>query len=137
MKHFEHERTVSQAEINEFGALALHSSEREVAATEAERDSIKLKIVEFMADKVGMEFDGVISGVSDRGLYVELKETHAEGMIKIRDLGEDYFNFDEGRYRIVGERTKTEFRLGDPIRIKLVAARPLDRELDFALAESK
>jgi ribonuclease R len=137
VKHFEHERTVSKAEIDEFSALALHASEREVAATEAERDSIKLKIVEFMMDKVGMEFDGVISGVSDRGLYVELTETHAEGMIKIRDLGEDYFNFDEGRYRIVGERTKTEFRLGDPIRVKLTAARPLDRELDFALAESK
>jgi len=134
LKHFEHERTVSGKEMSEFKELAVHSSEREVSAAEAERDSIKLKVVEFMADKVGQEFDAVISGVSDRGIYVELNETHAEGMIRIRDLGDDFFIFDEPRYRVVGERTQKAFRLGDPIRVKLMAARIFERELDFALA---
>ena len=134
LKHFEHERTVSVGEMSEFKELAVHSSEREVSAAEAERDSIKLKVVEFMAEKVGQEFDAVISGVSDRGIYVELNETHAEGMIRIRDLGDDFFIFDEPRYRVVGERTQKAFRLGDPIRVKLMAARLFERELDFALA---
>jgi ribonuclease R len=134
LKHFEHEKTVSKSEMEEYDSLALHSSEREVAAAEAERDSLKLKIVEFMADKIGEEYDAVISGVSDRGIYVELKENRAEGMIRIRDLGDDYFIFDEPRYRIVGEKTKKEYRLGDPIRVKLTAARIFEKELDFALA---
>ncbi|HEX7651103.1 MAG TPA: S1 RNA-binding domain-containing protein, partial [Candidatus Paceibacterota bacterium] len=76
--------------------------------------------------------DAVVSGVNDRGVFVALKETHAEGMIRIRDLGDDYFTYDEKRYRLVGERTKQEIALGDPIRVKLIAARPLDKELDFA-----
>ncbi|MFZ1987587.1 MAG: ribonuclease R [Minisyncoccia bacterium] len=135
LKHYEHDQKIPTQELEEFDSLALHASEREVAAAEAERDSIKLKIVEFMADKIGQEFDAVISGVSDRGIYVELNETHAEGMIKIRDLGTDYFIHDQKRYRLVGERTKVEFALGDLIHVKLIAARVLDRELDFALVE--
>jgi ribonuclease R len=134
LKHFEHDKKIDGKEMAEYDRLALHSSEREVAAAEAERDSVKLKIVEFMADKIGTEYDAVISGVSDRGIYVELNETHAEGMIRIRDLGDDYFIFDQPRYRIVGERTKKQYALGDPIRVKLMAARPFERELDFALA---
>jgi ribonuclease R len=133
VKHYQSGDVFSKAQVEELADLALHSSEREQAATEAERDSIKLKIVEYMADKVGEEFDAVISGVSDRGLYVELNATRAEGLIRIRDLGDDYFIYDEKRYRIVGERTKTSYALGDPIRVKLTEARVLDRELDFAL----
>jgi ribonuclease R len=137
LKYYEHEQKLPQKELAEYEELALHSSEREVAAAEAERDSVKLKIVEFMQDKIGQEFDAVISGVSDRGAYVELTGTHAEGMIRIRDLGDDYYIYDEKRYRIVGERTKTAFALGDPIRVKLTGARTFERELDFALAEKK
>ncbi len=133
LKHFEHEKKVPQKEMDEYDALALHSSEREVAAAEAERDSVKMKIVEFMADKVGTEYDAVISGVSDRGLYVELKENHAEGMIRITTIGDDYFIHDQKRYRLVGERSKKEYALGDPVRVKLMAARMFERELDFAL----
>jgi ribonuclease R len=133
VKHYQNDDVFTKAEVEELGDLAFHSSEREAAATEAERDSIKLKIVEFMADKVGQEFDAVISGVSDRGLYVELNETRAEGMIRIRDLGDDYYIYDEKRYRIVGDRTKVQYALGDPIRVKLTEARVLERELDFAL----
>jgi len=135
MKHFTDDQPVTKEDIAELEELAVHSSEREVSAAEAERDSVKLKLVEFMAPKVGEEFDAVISGVSDRGLFVEVTETRAEGMIRIRDLGQDYYIYDDKRYRIVGERTKKEYRLGDPIRVKLIAARVQDRELDFGLAE--
>ena len=137
VKHFADREPLTDAELAEFDALALHSSEREVAAAEAERDSIKMKQVEYLETRVGEEFDAVISGVSDRGLYVELKETRAEGMVRIRDVGNDYYTYDEKRYRLVGERTKTQFALGDPVRVKLVAARVAEKELDFTLVPSK
>ncbi len=133
VKHFSNGDPVSKEQLAELDALALHSSEREVSAAHAERDSIKMKLVEFMEDKVGQEFEGVISGVSDRGLYVELKETHAEGMVKIRDLGNDFFTYDSKRYRIIGTRTQKVFALGDPIKVKLTAVRMFERELDFGL----
>jgi ribonuclease R len=133
VKHFSDGEKISQAQINELDALALHSSEREVAAANAERDSVKMKIVEFMEDKVGQEFDAVISGVSDRGLFVELKETHAEGMVSVRNLGDDFFTYDEKRYRLVGMRTQKQYSLGDPIRVQLAAVRMFERELDFTL----
>src|SRR5262249_12030505 len=99
--------------------------------------SVKLKLVEFMQDKIGQEFDGVISGVSDRGIYVELNDTHAEGMVRIRDLGDDFYTYDEKRYRIVGMRTQEKFALGDPIHVKLLATRLFERELDFGLVKDK
>ncbi len=135
LKNFTNHQPVSREQVNELEELAAHSSEREVSAAEAERDSVKLKLVEFMEPRVGEDFDAVISGVTDRGLYVQVKETMAEGMIRIRDLGQDYFTYDDKRYRIVGERTKVQYSLGDPIRVKLIAARVLDRELDFGLAD--
>jgi ribonuclease R len=134
VKHFSHGQQVPKSELEDIDYMAAHSSEREVAAAEAERDSVKMKLAEFMADKVGQEFDAVVSGVNDRGVFVELDGLHAEGMIRIRDLGDDYYTYDEKRYRLVGERTKTQIALGDPIRVKLIAARPADKELDFAPA---
>ena len=92
-----------------------------------------MKQVEFMADKVGQEFDGVISGVTERGLYVELDETRADGMVRISALGSDYYIYDQKRYRLVGERTKTEYALGDRARVRLIGARVPERELDFEL----
>lgn len=136
VKHYAEHEKVSDEEIAELESLAVHSSEREVSAAEAERDSIKMKQVEFLAERIGEEFDGVISGVTDRGLYVELVETRAEGMINVRNVGDDYFDYDEKRYRLVGRRTKKTYALGDPIRVKLVAARIPEKELDFALAEA-
>lgn len=122
---------ITEAEMQVFDALALHASEREVAAADAERDSVKMKQVEFLAPRIGEEFDAVISGVTDRGLYVELNETHADGMINIRAVGNDYFEYDEKHYRLVGRRTRKAFQLGDPIKVKLVAARVMEKELDF------
>ena len=131
---------ITPSEMQEFDTLALHASEREVAAADAERDSIKMKQVEFLAPRIGEEFDAVISGVTDRGLYIEEQSTHADGMIRIKDLGGDpskglgagdYFEYDEKHYRLVGRRTKKVYQLGDPLRVKLTAARIPEKELDF------
>lgn len=134
-KHYTVQGAFSPNEQAELDALSIHSSEREAAAVEAERDSIKMKQVEYLSEHVGEEFDAVISGVSDRGLFVELKESRAEGMIRVRDIGDDYFIYDEKRYRLVGEKTKVEFALGDPIRVKLTDARLAERELDFQIVK--
>jgi ribonuclease R len=122
---------ITVEEMEGFDKLALHASEREVAASDAERDSVKMKQVEFLAERIGETFDAVISGVTDRGLYVELAETHADGMINIRSVGDDYFEYEEKQYRLVGRRTKKSFRLGDPIKVKLIAVRIPEKELDF------
>lgn len=137
LKHFTNRMPMSTKEFEEFDALATRSSEREVSAAEAERDSIKMKQVEYLAGRVGEEFDAVISGVSTSGAYVELNETRAEGMMRMRDIGNDYFTYDEKRYRLIGERTKTQYALGDPVRVKLLAARVAEKELDFALVAKK
>lgn len=134
-KHYTVSGEFGPAEKAELDALAQHSSEREQSATEAERDSIKMKQVEYMMRHIGEEFDGVISGVSDRGLFVELSESRAEGMIRVRDIGDDYYTYDEKRYRLLGERTKTQFALGDRIRVRLTDARIAERELEFALVK--
>ena len=125
---------ITTQEMQEFDALALHASEREVAAADAERDSIKMKQVEFLANSIGKEFEAVISGVTEHGLYVEEKETHADGMVNIRNVGDDYFEYDEKHYRLVGRRTHKAFQLGDPIRVRLLAARIPEKELDFVPA---
>jgi ribonuclease R len=135
LKNYVTDVTLSKKAMDEFDQLSMHSSEREVAAAEAERDSIKMKQVEFLAGRIGEEFDGVISGVTDRGLYVELNETHADGMIRLSSIGNDFYTYDQKRYRIVGEKTQTQYALGDPIRVKLIAARVIERELDFELVK--
>lgn len=110
-----------------------HCSDMETIATQAERASIKYKQVEFMSDKVGMVFDGVISGVTEWGLYVELNENHCEGMVPVRDLTDDFYEFDEKVYSLVGKRTKNKYRLGDPVRIKVTRANIEKKQLDFTL----
>ncbi len=122
---------ITTQEMQAFDKLALHSSEREVAASDAERDSIKMKQVEFLSERIGEEFDAVISGVTERGLYVEEQTTHADGMIRVKDVGDDYFEYDEKNYQLLGRRTKKSYRLGDPIKVKLAAARLAEKELDF------
>lgn len=136
MKHYVSDKPVSPKEMQEFDQLALRGSEREVAASDAERDSIKMKQVEFLAGRIGEEFDAVISGVTERGLYVEEKTTRADGMVRITTLGDDYFIYDQKRYRLVGERTKKHYALGDPVRVRLLTARVAERELDFELVQT-
>ncbi len=114
--------------------LAVQSSEREMHAVKAERNSIKFKQVEYMADKVGTEFDGTITGVSDWGLYVEEKNSRAEGMIRLASLKGDFFVNEASKYRIKGQKTGQTYSLGQEIRIKLTRADIEERQLDFILA---
>ena len=115
--------------------LCGHCSSMEQVAANAERASIKYKQVEFMQDKLGMVFDGVISGVTEWGLYVELNENKCEGLVPIRDLDDDYYEFDEKNYCLLGRRKKRQYRLGDPITIKVAQANLERKQLDFQLAE--
>ncbi|MDR0733257.1 MAG: ribonuclease R [Dysgonamonadaceae bacterium] len=112
-----------------------HCSGMETLSVGAERASIKYKQVEFMSDKIGMVFDGVISGVTEWGLYVELSETACEGMVPIRDLVDDHYEYDEKTYSLIGMRKKHRYRLGDPMRIKVAKANLERRQLDFSPVE--
>lgn len=110
-----------------------HCSTMEQTAANAERASIKYKQVEFMSDKLGQVYDGVISGVTEWGLYVELNENKCEGLVPIRDLDDDYYEFDEKNYCLIGRRKKRQYRLGDPITIKVAQANLERKQLDFML----
>ena len=115
--------------------LCEHSSEMEQTAANAERDSIKYKMVEFMADKVGQEFDAHISGVQSYGIYCEIDENHCEGLVGMHDLDGDYYEFDEKNYQLVGRRHHRKYQLGDALRIKVARANVERRQLDFVLAD--
>ena len=112
-----------------------HSSLMEQTAQQAERDSIKYKMVEFMGDKVGQEFDAHISGIQSYGLYCEIDENHCEGLVGMHDIDGDYYEFDERRYCLVGRRTHRKYLLGDPIRIRVASADLERRQLNFVLAD--
>lgn len=112
-----------------------HSSDMEQLAASAERASIKYKQVEYMSDKLGMEFDAVISGITEWGIYAEINENKCEGFVPIRDLDDDYYEFDEKNYWLRGRRKKKEYRLGDAIKIKVAKANLERKQLDFALVE--
>ena len=114
-----------------------YASEREQIAANAERDSIKYKLIEYMIDKVGQEFDGVISGLTEWGMYVEIKPEMIEGMVALREIHSDFYEFDEDNYRIVGKRTKKVFRLGDQVRIRVKSANLEQRLLDYELLETE
>ena len=111
--------------------LCFRASEREVIAAEAERASIKYKMVEFMKERIGEEFEGHISGLTEWGIYVELDETHIEGMSFLRDIDGDFFQFDEPNYQIIGRSTGRRMTLGDAVRIRVKRADLQKRQLDF------
>ncbi len=113
--------------------IANHSTEREIAAAEAERASIKYKQVEYMSSHVGEDFTGTISGVTEWGIYVEETETRCEGMISLRELGNDFFIFNKKTYSVKGERTKKEYRLGDTVKFKVMKADLDNKTLDYKL----
>lgn len=114
-----------------------YASEREMIAADAERTSVKYKLVEFMQDKVGMEFEGTVSGVTEWGMYVEIEPTKIEGMVPLREIKSDFFFYDEPRYRLVGKRTRKVYRLGDKVTIKVKNANLEQRLLDYELVETK
>ena len=118
-----------------YEAQCEHSSDMEIVAQNAERDSIKYKMVEFMADKIGNEYDAHISGITSYGIYCEIDENHCEGMVPLHDLDDDYYDFDERNYCLVGRHHHNRYQLGDPIKIVVAKANIEKRQLDFALAE--
>lgn len=123
-------RSVTKKKYEE---LCEHCSSMEQLAANAERASVKYKQVEFMSDKVGQVFDGVISGVTEWGLYVELNENKCEGMVPLRDLDDDYYELDDQNYCLIGRRKKHRYSLGDPITIRVAQANLSRKQLDFQL----
>ena len=122
---------IEQDEMIKYQRLCEDSSEREMEAAEAERASIKYKQVEYMQGHIGETFDAIVSGVSEWGIYVEETNTKAEGMVKLRDMKDDFYELNEKLYAIVGKKTGKKFSLGDKIRVKLIASDPERKTLDF------
>lgn len=115
--------------------IAKHSSERERVAMEAEREVVELKKLEFMQDKIGAEYDGVVSGVTAFGFFVELEEILVEGLVRVTSLYDDFYRFEEKRHRLVGEKVKKVFRLGDKVRVRVDKVDMEKRKIDFVLVQ--
>lgn len=124
-------------ELREYQRLAMRVSEREVAAVEAERDSVKYKQVEYMKPRVGQLFDGIITGVTENGIFIAEKETRAEGMAHVSTLGGDYYQYNPKKYALVGNNTRRSFRMGDEVRIKLASADIESRRIDWVVLSEK
>jgi ribonuclease R len=116
-----------------YDKLCMQASRREKEASDAERGSIKYKQVEYMSYRIGEEFNGMVSGVSEWGIFVEEKKSKCEGMIRLRDLGDDFYNFDQKGGRVFGERTGVEYKIGTPVRIKVKAANLELKVIDYTL----
>ena len=128
-----HNEPMSAEEFGSLEKLCIHSSEQEAKAVSAERDSIRYKQVEYMMPHIGKEFSGIVSGVADWGIYIEEKETKADGLVRVRSLGTDYFVNDKTSYAMVGKRTGVKYSLGDPVKVKLISADLATRQLEFAI----
>ena len=122
------------ANLKKYEGMCEQSSKMEEVAAQAERASIKYKQVEFMSDKIGQVFEGVISGISDWGIYIELNETKCEGLVPMRDLDDDYYEFDEKNYCLRGRRDHHVYQLGDALKVKIARADLEKKQLDFELA---
>jgi len=120
-------------QADQYEEMCKHSSDMENKAASAERASIKYKQVEFMADKIGQQFKGVISGVKDWGIYVELDENKCEGMVPLFELTDDFYEFDEKNYCIIGQRTHKKYQLGDAIEVEIARANLDKKQLDFRI----
>jgi ribonuclease R len=135
----EYARQVSVRRLNaiaeQLPEIAEQSSRRERVAMEAERASVRVMQVEYMKRHLGDEFPGVIGGVTSFGFFVEINDLLVEGLIRVRDLEDDYYVYDEAHYTLKGRNRGRTFRLGDPVRVRIVAVRPDDRSIELALAE--
>jgi ribonuclease R len=129
--------TVGPKETAMYEQISIQSSEREMEAVSAERDSIKFKQVEYMMNKVGQTFTGVITGVTDWGIYVQEDESLADGMIRLSSIKGDYFEHDAAKYHVKGKNSGKVYRLGDEIKVKLIRADKDERQLDFELVTEK
>lgn len=137
LRHHLDGSNIGPKETAKYERISIQSSEREMEAVSAERDSIKFKQVEYMMNKVGEEFDGVITGVTDWGIYVQEQESLADGMVRLATIKSDFFEHEAKKYRIKGKRTGKVYHLGDPVRVKLVRADKDERQLDFELIVTK
>ncbi|KKW38069.1 ribonuclease R [Candidatus Adlerbacteria bacterium RIFCSPHIGHO2_01_FULL_54_23] len=126
-------KPITRKEYANLEKMCIEASEAEARAVDAERESVRYKQVEYMQDKIGQTFDGVISGVTEWGLYVEEKESAAEGLVHVRTLRDDYYNYSQKEYALVGARKKKKYALGDSVRVRLIAADLAMRQLDFEL----
>lgn len=132
-----YEASGRSVQASKYESLCEHSSAMEQTAASAERASVKYKQVEFMGERIGNIYDGVISGVTEWGLYVEINENKCEGMVAMRDLGNDYYEFDEKNYCLIGRRHHRKFSLGDAVKIKVARANLEKKQLDFVLVNNK
>lgn len=129
-----HGHTIKRSSWKDYEDVSLFSSRREKEASDAERGSIKYKQVEYMSTRIGEVFDGIITGITEWGLYVEEKKTKCEGMIRFKDLPGDFYEFDEKHMTLVGKKSKKKFRLGDALRIKVSNADLEHQIIDYAPA---
>jgi ribonuclease R len=121
---------------DEYEKKCEHSSDMERKAVEAERESIKYKQAEYLLDKIGQEFDGLISGVSKWGIYVEIVGNKCEGMVRLKDMLDDYYYLDEDNYQVIGHRHGQQYKLGDPVRIRVKKIEMSRKEMDFELVDN-
>lgn len=133
-KHLQ-DKSIPKHEWNLYEKMAIETTEKEIAAAEAERNSKKYKQVEFMKNHIGKVFDGVISGVTEWGLYVEEVNTKSDGMVSLRNMTDDFYALDEKNYALVGEKTKKRYSLGDKVKVKLLGADLDRRTLDYIFVE--
>ncbi len=129
-------KPMTRTEYGQLEKMCIDASLKEAKAVEAERDSIRYKQVEFMMGKIGQEFTGVISGVTDWGVYVEEETSAAEGLVPVRTIGDDFYNYSAKEYALVGQKTKRKLALGDRVRVKLTAADLSARQLEFQLVKA-
>lgn len=139
-KYIEENYQLSDDEIEKYRGqaekYAKQSSDREKIAQKVERDSVDLKMAEYMQDKIGNEYDGIISSITSFGIFVELENT-VEGLVRFADLGDDYFIYDEDRKTLLGERTKILYKIGDKMRIRVIRADKVSRQIDFEKIDEK
>ena len=129
-------KPMTRSEYGHLEKMCIEASLQEAKAVDAERDSIRYKQVEFMMSKIGQEFKGVISGVTEWGFYVEEEESAAEGLVPVRTIGDDFYNYSQKEYALIGQKTKRKLVLGDRVRVKLVAADLEARQLEFGLVSN-
>lgn len=135
LAYFLSKKEIPENELNELSEIAAHSSAQEINAAEAERESIRYKQIEYMSQHVGKEYKGIISGVAKWGLFVQIEENGAEGLVHISKLGEDYFKFAEKEYKIYGEKSGKSFRLGDEVMVKVDGVNLEEKKLDLGLVQ--
>mgnify|MGYP001614905587 FL=1 len=130
---YNQEKLEKNLSLEELEKICDHTSAQERNAVNAERLSVKLKQIEYLKSKVGEDFHGVVSGITHFGIFIELSHTLAEGLIRLRDMNDDYYVFDEKNYSILGKRSGRKIRLGDKVNVKLIRVDQEKREIDFVL----